>query len=140
VPVLAVGVLAAGGCGGGGSLAAQLRSWAASTNWPGTVAQLEGDLGRLGAVGAEPAGERRTVCDVLVTDALDANEQLPAPDDLLTAELSAAYGAAATAGRACYRGGAALAAVPGERRVATMDLVRAQARYDQLTTSLPAGP
>lgn len=131
-----VGAVLAGGCGASGSPAQQVRSWATGAAWPGTMTQLRGDLDRLAGIGTEAAGVRRTVCDVLVTDALDANQQLPAPDAILNSLLAGAYAAAATAGRECFNGGASLAAVPGEQQKALRGLVQAQARYDQLITAL----
>ena len=141
---MSVAALGAGltlaGCGGpGGSPAHQARAWAASTGWQATVRQLQGDLDKVASMGpATAAPARRTICDVLVTDALSANQQLPAPDGALTRLLSSAYTGAATAGRHCYAGGADLGAAPGEARGAARTLLEAEARYDELTSSLPA--
>lgn len=132
------GVLAA--CGSGGSLAQQVRTWAASSGWSSSVSVLQSDLRRVSQTPAGDAGARRTVCDVLVTDALAANQQLPTPDAALTSLLSKAYGAAATAGRHCYADGSQMAAVAAEERTATMALVQAQARYDELTSNLRGSP
>ena len=139
--VVALGAgLALAGCGGSsGTPAQQVRSWVASTGWQATLRQLRGDLAKVAAVGpgtAAPA--RRTLCDVLVTDALSANEELPTPDGRFTALLSSAYTGAARAGHHCYAGGAALAAAPAEARGAARALLEADARYDEVTSSLPS--
>ena len=140
VAVLGAG-LALAGCAAGGTPAQQVRAWVTSTGWDATLRQLQGDLAMvaaLGPAGAAPA--RRTICDVLVTDALSANEQLPTPDGRFTRLLSEAYGAAATAGHHCFDGGAALAGAPAEARAAARTLLEADARYDELVSSLPAAP
>lgn len=137
--VVALGAGVLGACGPGGSLAQQVREWATSSGWQASVSELRGDLGRLPAITSESAGVRRTACDVLVTDALNANEQLPTPDQALTSLLSKAYSAAADAGRHCYSGGPEVSAVPAEQQAAARALVQAQARYDELTSTLHAG-
>jgi hypothetical protein len=73
---------------------------------------------------------------VLVTDALSANQQLPTPDDALTHLLSSAYESAATAGRQCFSGVTAQVTAATRARRADAELVRAQARYDSLTSAL----
>lgn len=119
------------------TVAQQVRAWAQSTGWATTVRQLHGDLGRLSGLAADSAGARRTVCDVLVTDALSANQQLPTPDRTLTMLLSDAYSAAGAAGRDCFNGAPARPADSARAAGAVGALVRAQARYDSLTSTLP---
>lgn len=117
-------------------LSQQVRAWARNTGWTTTAQQLQGDLRRLAGLSQASGGARRTVCDVLVTDALSANQQLPTPDPTFTALLSAAYSSAADAGRRCYGGPVPVGAgAPGAAAAAA--LVRAQARYDALTSTLP---
>lgn len=129
-------VLAA--CGSGqSSPARQVQSWASSTGFAATLRQLRGDLQRVPMVSAAAAGQRRTVCDVLVTDALAANEQLPSPDDALTALLAHAYSAAASSGHACFAGPSP-AAADDDAQSALRLLVQAEARYDAVTSSLVA--
>ena len=133
--VMVLGVAA--GCGGSATtLSQQVRTWAQSTGWAATAQQLQGDLRRLAGLNKDSVGARRTVCDVLVTDALSANQQLPTPDRAFTALLSAAYSSAADAGRRCYAGSVAVGATP-PGAAAAASLVRAQARYDSLTSTLP---
>ena len=134
--------LALAGCGGtSGTPAQQVRAWVATTGWPASLRQLEGDLAKVTAIGPATSGPaRRTICDVLVTDALSANQQLPTPDSRFTSLLSSAYTGAVTAGHHCFDGGAGLAGSPAEARSAARTLLEADARYDELTSSLPTAP
>ncbi|MHB8440034.1 MAG: hypothetical protein ACYDD4_12875 [Acidimicrobiales bacterium] len=132
-------------CGGPGApLAGQVSSWALSTGFSAGIAQIRGDLEHSAQLASDTGAALRTVCDVLVTDTLNANQQLPTPDATLTRLLSQAYGEAGTAGHACYAGAsgdtAQLARAAQERTAALRSLVQAQARYDSLTSSLPASP
>jgi hypothetical protein len=145
VVTLAVGVALAGGsvlagCGGTpAGIGTQMTDWARSTGFTATLARLRGDLGNAGRLG--PGKTLRTVCDALVTDALNAHEQLPAPDHQLTGLLDTAYAAAGSSGRDCFDGaggdGALLARAATERTDALAGLVRAEARYDAVTSTLP---
>ena len=129
------------GCGGsgGGSLAAQVSAWARDSGFVAALPRLRADLTRTEQASSTPG--RRTACDVLVTDTLVANEQLPSPDAGLTAALSRAYASAADAGRSCYSGAAGsqalLTRAAGARARARRQLVVAEARYDAVTSSLP---
>ncbi|MDE3086862.1 MAG: hypothetical protein KGJ77_08865 [Acidobacteriota bacterium] len=136
--VLGAGLVLAG-CAGRGTPSQQVRAWAAASGWDATLRQLQGDLAKVAALGPDSASPaRRTLCDVLVTDALAANEQLPTPDDRFTRLLSGAYTSAATAGHHCFSGGDGLAEAPAEARGAARTLLEADARYDELVSSLPA--
>lgn len=140
--VLAGGTLLAAGsllgaCGGSPpTVAQQVRTWAASAGFASSTSELEGDLSRLSSLPTDTAAARRTDCDVLVTDSLSANEQLPTPDASLTSLLARAYADAAEAGRDCYTGGARLAGTGPAVQQAHTALVEAEARYDSLTSSL----
>jgi len=137
--VALAGGAALGGCGGSPTTAAQqARTWASNAGFGSSTSQLDGDLARLSSLATDSAAVRRTDCDVLVTDALNANEQLPTPDGSLTGLLSQAYGAAASAGRDCFAGGARLALTGPQAQRARTALVEAQARYDSLTSTLGA--
>lgn len=114
----------------------QVQAWATSTGFSAALRQLRGDLSRLSGLAAEGGGTRRTVCDVLVTDALNDNQQLPAPDTTLTSLLSAAYSEAAGAGRDCFTTATGLSAAQAEGAAAGRQLTRAEARYDALTSDL----
>lgn len=149
VPVVLVSGLALLGCGGpygNGSPAQQVTEWARSTAFLSTLSRVRADLAHVpsSATSAPSApAALRTACDVLVTDSLAANEQLPTPDDALTAALSDAYAKAGAAGHDCFRGAAGdealLARAAAERAAALAGLVRGEARYDALTSSLPGG-
>lgn len=150
VPVVLVSGLVLVGCAGpygNGSPAQQVTNWARSTSFVSTLARLRSDLAHVPS-SASPSSSvssaaLRTACDVLVTDSLAANEQLPTPDDALTAALADAYAKAGAAGHDCFRGAAGdpalLARAGAERSAASTGLVRAEARYDALTSRLPAG-
>jgi hypothetical protein len=138
--VLVVAGLVLASCGSpypGATLGQQVQSWARSTGWSGSLSALRGDASRIVLVEArhDPAGVR-TDCDVLVNDALDANQNLPTPDDTLTHILSAAYSAAAAAGRQCVTGtggdGGLSARSHAELAAAASGYVKAEARVDDV--------
>jgi len=133
------GSLLLGACGAsysGTTLSAQVSSWASSTGFTGAVSQLQGDLRRVKGYSSTPGSSWKTDCDVLVTDALDTNQNLPSPDQQLTDLLASAYSAAGDAGHGCFEGvrGAGLVRFTTERTTALRDLVKSLARYDALTT------
>jgi hypothetical protein len=134
------------GCGttfSGSTVAQQTTSWASSTGLTASTKLLNGDLRRVAAQQSAPPGTLRTACDVLVTDALAANQNLPSPDPTLTSLLAAAYSVAGSAGHDCLTGAggnAALLARSGRERVtAERDIIKAQARYDRVTTGFGGG-
>lgn len=143
VPVTVVGAgLLLGACGNpypGKTVGQQVQSWESATSFPASLSALEGDATRIDTLETrhDPAA-LRTGCDVLVTDALSANQNLPTPDDQLTSILSAAYTAAAVAGRDCLRGASGdavlLARSAAGRATAQAGYIKAQARVDALTT------
>lgn len=140
--VLAGGGAVLGGCGGGSgpaSLAAQVTQWADTAGLSASLPRLRADLARTAT--AAPGAPLRTACDVLVTDSLADNDQLPTPDRTLTDALSRAYARAAVAGRACFEGAAGdhalLASAAGARAQAVRQLVVAEARYDAIVSVLP---
>jgi hypothetical protein len=110
------------------------------------MSTLQGDIRRISAAqSSEDDAALRTDCDVLVTDALSANQNLPTPDSQLTNVLSRAYTSAANAGKDClcaagghtcpagvrgkadlWRGSAA------ERSAAQRGFIEAEARVDFL--------
>jgi hypothetical protein len=85
----------------------------------------------------------RTDCDVLVNDALSANQNLPSPDATLTGILSSAYASAAAAGRHCLSGAdgdvALLHRSAVELAGAAAGYVKAEARLDALGATGPGG-
>ena len=135
-------MLASSGCGASAPpLSQQVRTWARSTSLASDISTVRGDLVHEASLPLAPGAALRTVCDVLVTDALDANEQLPTPDATLTTLLSRAYTEAAAAGHDCFNGAGGnttdLDRSVGARQAAERDLVVAQARYDSLISALP---
>jgi hypothetical protein len=147
-PATLVGVaLALVACGSpypGATVGQQVQSWARSTGWAATIRTLDADAARVRVVSthADAAG-MRTVCDVLVTDALGANQFLPAPDIELSTILSGAYRAAVAAGEGCLRAAGAPAGLSS--RVATelasahAGYIKAQARVDLLDLNARGG-
>jgi len=140
---LLVAALALVSCGSpfpGSTLGQQVHSWAVTTGLAGSISTLRGDARRIGLVEArhDPAGVR-TDCDVLVDDALSANQNLPSPDGTLTRILSAAYAAASAAGRHCLDGAAGnrtlQARSAAELSSAASGYVKAEARLDDLNAT-----
>jgi hypothetical protein len=140
--VAAVGLASCGSPFPGSTLGQQVHSWATSTGLSVSLGTLRGDARRIAVVEArhDPAS-LGTDCDVLVNDALSANQNLPTPDDTLTRILSAAYGAAASAGRHCLTGAggdrALLARSAAELATAESGYVKAEARLDALDATGP---
>ncbi len=153
--IAAVGSL--GGCGNtyaGSTVAQQVKSWIQTSPDPKfsqAVSTIEGDFHRVTEAQSQMASDLkllRTECDVLVTDALSANQNLPTPDAQLTDVLSSAYGSAATAGQNCFCAAGGRPCPPGasgnpsdrpvllersatERATSERALIEAQARVDQ---------
>jgi len=105
-------VLTLAACGSqypGATVAEQVRSWTNSSPDPKfseAVSEIDRDL--RGASEAQQLGNEallRTECDVLVTDSLSANQNLPAPDAQLTSLLTSAYTSAVDAGQDCFCAG-----------------------------------
>lgn len=126
----------------GRTLGQQVHSWATAAGLSGSLSALRADARRIAMVEArhDPAGVR-TDCDVLVNDALSANQNLPSPDATLSAVLSAAYVSAAAAGRHCLSGASGNAALLGSSRAelaaAESGYVKAEARLDALGATGP---
>jgi hypothetical protein len=141
IPGFALMLAGCGPSGAGTTLAQQVTNWATSTGFPAAARGLRGDITNIEKAPAGlPAKALRTYCDVLVTDALSANQNLPSPDRTLTELLSTAYTAAGTAGRDCFSGAGGdtqlLAHSATERTQAGRDLIKAQARYEFVTSGL----
>jgi hypothetical protein len=153
-PLLALGVLlVVAGCGSqypGNNVGQQVESWATTSPDPKfapAMSMLQGDLRRVVAAEAsDDASVQRTDCDVLVTDALSANQNLPTPDGELTNVLSRAYSAAANAGKDCLCAGGAHTCTAGalgrtgllkrsaaEGAAARRGFIEAEARVDLLS-------
>lgn len=149
--VLAASFLSA--CGSpytGSTIGQQVQSWATTSPDPqfsAAMSMLQGDLRRVASAQvAHDDAALRTDCDVLVTDALSANQNLPTPDGQLTKVLSEAYSSAASAGKTCLCAAGAhtcSARDDGSRRlfeqadaqsaVAERGFIKAEARVDLLT-------
>ncbi len=126
----------------GHTLGQQVHSWATTTGLAGSLSALRADARRIGAVERRhDAAGVRTDCDVLVNDALGANQNLPSPDQTLTRILSAAYASASAAGRLCLTGAggaeALVARSSAELTTAASGYVKAEARLDALGATGP---
>lgn len=140
--VLLIAAVVLASCGSpfpGRTLGAQVHSWATTTGLAGSLSTLRGDARRVAELEArhDPVAVR-TDCDVLVNDALNANQNLPSPDATLTRILSAAYSSASAAGRLCLQGTSrdqARAAV--DLATAASGYVKAEARLDALGATGP---
>jgi hypothetical protein len=141
LPGLTLVLVGCGSSGAGTTLAQQVTNWATATGFPAAARGIHGDIANLEKAPPRlPVKALRTYCDVLVTDTLSANQNLPSPDRTLTDLLSTAYTEAATAGRDCFSGAGGdarlLARSSTERTRADRDLIKAQARYDFVTSGL----
>jgi len=145
------------GCGSeyaGANVAQQVQSWVKNSPDPKfatAVSTLRGDMRRVDEADGSNAA-LRTDCDVLVVDALSANQNLPTPDSRLTQVLSQAYTSAANAGRDCLcaggghvcpsgvHGRASLLRLSGvEQSAAERGLIKAEARVDLLAVEAGGG-
>ncbi len=136
IPGLGLVLAACGSTYSGTTLSQQVTSWAATAGFSASVSTLQGDIRRVDADQDHP-GALPADCNVLVIDALSANQNLPTPDQTLTKLLSNAYSVAGEAGHDCVSGGgdgARLARSAIERTTARRDLIRALARFDAVTT------
>jgi hypothetical protein len=133
VPGLGFALAACGSTFSGTTLSSQVGSWATSTGLSASVKTLQADLHLLGTL-APTAAALRSECTALVYDALNANQNLPSPDPVLTNLLSAAYSAAGSAGHDCASGANGGARSAAQRTTAHRDLIKALARFDAVTT------
>jgi hypothetical protein len=159
IPGFALLLAACGSAYSGSTLAQQVTGWARSTGFSADVSSVQGDIRRVDSLsagsqsagsqsaGSQSAGSQsagpqakaiETACAVLVQDTLVANENLPTPDETLTALLSSAYSKAGAAGHDCYSGAGhqndLLSRSATERVSARRDLIKALARFDLVTT------
>jgi hypothetical protein len=143
--ILLVAAVALTSCGSpfpGRTLGQQVHSWATTTGLTGSLSALRADARRVAMVETrhDPAGVR-TDCDVLVNDALSANQNLPSPDDTLTRILSSAYASASAGGRHCLAGAGGdrslLKRSAVELATAESGYVKAEARLDALDAAGP---
>jgi hypothetical protein len=142
--MVALGAVVAGGALGmacstqySGTLAQQFGEWSSMTQFPSEAKALQTDFRNFAVLGAHPApGVLRTSCDVMVTDALNANQNLPTPDSRVTDLLSDAYNLFGESGRNCLSGAdgnaVLLARAQGQRVDAAHDLIKALAAIDAL--------
>ncbi len=145
--LLLVAAFALASCGSpypGRTLGQQVHSWATTTGLAASLSTLRADARRVAEVEAAHDGAGvRTDCDVLVNDALSANQNLPSPDALLTGILSSAYASAAAGGRHCLTGAdgdtALLSRSTAELASAASGYVKAEARLDALDATGPGG-
>jgi hypothetical protein len=146
--------LAAGACDStypGATVGQQVHSWATTSPDPkfgAATSTLRNDLRDVALLESQGNyGALKAECDVLVTDALQANQNLPTPDSKLTDLLSSAYNSAVASGQDCFcaaggtpcRSGAAsrdayLARSTREASATQRSLISADARVDELSS------
>jgi hypothetical protein len=144
---LVVVALSLASCGSpfpGRTLGQQVHSWATTTGLAASLSTLRADARRVATVEARhDAAGLGTDCDVLVNDALSANQNLPSPDDTLTHILSSAYASASAGGRHCLAGAGGdrslLTRSAADLATAQSGYVKAEARIDALDATGP-GP
>jgi hypothetical protein len=137
-PGLGLVLAACGTSFSGSTLAQQVSNWASSSSptLSASMSAIQGDIRRIDAVPSDPPKPSPADCDLLVTDALNANENLPSPDQTLTDLLSKAYTDAGDGGHDCISGASArqLRRSTTERAAARRDLIEALARFDAVTS------
>jgi hypothetical protein len=138
VPGLGLALAACGSSFSGTTLAEQVTNWGTSTSptLSASVSAIQGDIGRIDAVRSHALTPSPADCDLLVTDALNANNNLPSPDLTLTDLLSKAYTDAGDAGHDCISGATSrqLRRSATERAETRRDLIKALARFDAVTS------
>jgi len=132
---VAVGSLALAGCAGqeqAGTPAHQVTEWVTGAGAGSSIGTVEVDIKNVNLAFSQhdPAGEIRSVCGLLVTDAGTANGNLPTPDQQLSDDLSNAYATAYDAGTDCYNGSGG-----NQKLLATSVTLRAKAEA-QMATAL----
>jgi hypothetical protein len=135
--VVVTGILSSACAQYSGTLASQVSQWSTMTQFPSQSSTLQGDIRHIDSLGPHPdPGVLRTLCDVLVTDSLNANQNLPTPDNTLTGLLSDAYSLDGAAGRNCFSGAGGnatlLARSSTGRAAGRREMVKALARIDDL--------
>jgi hypothetical protein len=120
-----------------GTLAQQVNEWSTMTQFPSAASALQSDFRDFNKLGAHVApGVLRTYCDVMVTDALNANQNLPTPDAQVTDVLADAYNLAGESGRNCLSGAngntVLLMRAQRQRVTAAHELIKALATIDAL--------
>jgi hypothetical protein len=146
--------LALGACDStypGATVGQQVHSWATTSPDPkfgSARATLQNDLKDVALLEAQGNyGALKAECDALVTDALEANQNLPTPDSKLTNLLSSTYNSAVASGQDCFcaaggtpcRDGAGskdayLARSAREAAATERGLISAEARVDELSS------
>jgi hypothetical protein len=113
-----------------GSAAEQLKSWVQGTNLGQSIGTVVGDAARVRAALAAHRGSGvvHTDCGVLLTDAQQANGELPTPDTQLTDLLSSGYALAYDAGYDCYNSAGTNAALVAK---ASRERIEAEAKLQQ---------
>jgi len=128
--LVALGCLGLAGCAGqeqSGTPAHQVATWVSGAGAGSSIGSVEADIRNVGLILGrhDPAGEVRSVCAILASDAANGNGNLPTPDQTLSDDLSTAYATAYDAGNDCYDGAGGGAA--GARKLATSAALRTRA-------------
>ena len=126
----------------GGTLGAQVKSWAASTSFWSQADTIGQDAQRVDVVERSGGGAAvRADCIVLSDDTRGAYQLLPSPDAGLTARLDTALSTEQDAAADCFRSAAGDSTLRDrsarERSAAADALAAARAQFDTLTAGLP---
>lgn len=89
-----------------GSAAHRMSVWVSGTSFGEDIGTLVADNARVPKDVSNGTGAVHAACGTLVSDAEQANGELPAPDPDVTGLLTRAYGLEGTAGTECYNAGA----------------------------------
>ncbi len=137
IPGLGLVLAACGHSFSGTTLSEQVTNWETSSSptLSASVSDIQGDIRRIDASKSDPPKPLPAECEVLVTDVLTANQNLPTPDQTLTDLLAKAYADGGDAGHDCDSGASVrqLARSATERATTRRDLIKALARVDQVT-------
>ncbi|HEX3459635.1 MAG TPA: hypothetical protein VHT49_01910 [Acidimicrobiales bacterium] len=128
-----IGSIALAGCAGqeqAGTPAHQVTEWVSGAGAGSSIGTVEVDIKNVNLAFSQrdPAGEIRSVCGLLVTDAGTANGNLPTPDQQLSDDLATAYATAYDAGTDCYNGSGG-----NQKLLATSATLRAKAQAQMAT-------
>jgi hypothetical protein len=88
-----------------GSPAHRMSVWVSGTGFGADIATLVADNARVHKVVPNGTGAVHAACGTIVTDAEQANTELPSPDPDVTDLLTKAYGLEGIAGNQCYDAG-----------------------------------
>ena len=112
-----------------GSASHRMSVWVKGTGLGQDIGTLVADNARVPKVVPNGTGAVHAACSTLVTDAAQANGELPSPDPDVTDLLTQAYGLEGAAGNQCYNAGSADKALLAK---SMRNAIKAEALYAQV--------